>query len=102
MGGLMHEGLIRGPVTEVLRKGELIHGEAFTQWGGGGGGAYRQRNTVSRKILLLSQLLTVFCMSKKCTVKVSSKRLFSKSPGWYSVQDSLLEKGAKISVECIL
>ena len=38
MGGLMHEGLIHGLVTQVLRKGELIHGEAYTQWGGGGGG----------------------------------------------------------------
>ena len=34
----MHEGLIHGPVTQVLRKGELIHGEAYMQWGGGGGG----------------------------------------------------------------
>ena len=33
----MHEGLIHGPVTQVLRKGELIHGEAYMQWGGGGG-----------------------------------------------------------------
>ena len=48
----MHEGLIHGPVTQVLRKGELIHGEAYMQ--GGGGGAYRQRNTVYHKILIIS------------------------------------------------
>ena len=53
MEGLMHEGLIHGPVTQVLRKGELIHGEAYMQWGGGGG-AYRQRNTVYHKILIIS------------------------------------------------
>ena len=50
----MHEGLIHGPVTQVLRKGELMHGEAYTQWWGGGGGAYRQRNTVYHKILIIS------------------------------------------------
>ena len=40
MGGLMHEGLIHGPVTQVLRKGELIHGEAYAQWGAGGAEKY--------------------------------------------------------------
>ena len=31
----MHEGLIRCPVTQVLRKGELIHGEPIRSGGGG-------------------------------------------------------------------
>ena len=84
----MHEGLIRGPVAQVLRKGELIHREAYTP----GAEESRERNTVSQEFLLLSQPLTVTCLFKKCTVKVSSKRIFSKSPGWYSVRDSLLEK----------
>ena len=48
----MDEGLINGLVTQVLRKGELIHGEAYTQWGGGE--PYRQRNTVYHKILIIS------------------------------------------------
>ena len=53
--GLMHEGLIHGPVTQVLRKGELIHGEAYTQWGGGGGGLIgREIRYIVRS--LLSQL----------------------------------------------
>ena len=93
----MHDELVRGPVTQVLRKGDLIHGEAYTQMGG-----YSQRNTVSHKFLLLSQPLTVHCLFKKCTVKVSSKRLFLKSPEWSSVLDSLLEKSVKISGKCIL
>ena len=102
MGGLMHEGLIHGPVTQVLRKDELIHGEAYTQWGGGGGGGLTGREIRHIIRSLLSQLLTVLCLFKKCTVKVSSKHLFSKLPGWYSVRDSLLEKGVIISVKCIL
>ena len=68
---------------------------------GGGGGAYRQRNTVYHKILIIS-VFDCALPVRKCTVKVSSKHLFSKSPGWYSVRDSLLEKGVKISMKCIL
>ena len=67
---------------------------------GGGGLTGREIRYIIRS--LLSQLLTVLCLFKKCSVKVSSKHLFSKPPGWYSVRDSLLEKGVKISVKCIL
>ena len=54
----MHEGLIHGPVTQVLRKGELIHGEAYTQ-----GLTGREVWYIIRS--LLSQLLTVLCLFKK-------------------------------------
>ena len=57
----MHEGLIHGPVAQVLRKGELIHGEAYTQWGGRLTG--REIRYIIRS--LLSQLLTVLCLFKK-------------------------------------
>ena len=43
----MHEGLFHGPVTQVLRKGELIHGEAYTQWLGGGGGLQAKKYGIS-------------------------------------------------------
>ena len=49
----MHEGLILGPVTQVLRKGELIH-ELSLYAVGGRGGANSQRNTVYHKILIIS------------------------------------------------
>ena len=63
----MHEGLIHGPVTQVLRKGEVIHGDAYTQWGGGGGGGGGLTGRGIRYIIrsLLSQLLTVLCLFKK-------------------------------------
>ena len=70
--------------------------------GGGGGGGLIGREIRYIIRSLLSQFLTVLCLFRKCTVKVSSKHLYSKSPGWYSVWDSLLEKGVKISVKCIL
>ena len=61
----MHEGLINGLVTQVLRKGELIHGEAYTQWGEGGGGGLTGREIWYIIRSLLSQLLTVLCLFKK-------------------------------------
>ena len=69
---------------------------------GGGGGLTGKEIRYIIRYLLSQLLMTVLCLFKKCTVKVSSKHLFSKSPGWYSVRDSLLEKGVKISVKCIL
>ena len=61
----MHEGLINGLVTQVLRKGELIHGEAYTQCGGGGGGGLTGREIRYIIRSLLSQLSTVLCLFKK-------------------------------------
>ena len=52
---------MRGLVTQVLKKGELIHGEAYMQWGGGLTG--REIRYIIRS--LLSQLLTVLCLFKK-------------------------------------
>ena len=43
----MHEGLIHGPVTQVLRKGELIHGDAYTPLRGGGGGLQAEKYGIS-------------------------------------------------------
>ena len=51
MGGLMHEGLIHGPVTQVLRKGELIHypwrGLYAVGGGGGEGGLQAEKHGIS-------------------------------------------------------